>query len=408
MSSEPLVGDPTPASNETVKAVLQNYDEGTYNIASFQRDSDQWDDVKKSLLVESILNNLTIPSLFFARTPSNKYDIIDGQQRITTLKQFHSGDLRLVDNDEADYLQRNAMHYAGKTFPELKHDSPVFARVFEQYLLSIFKLPKEISDSTRREIFRRINEAGTPLSAQDIRLAYYGMCKSVTLIRLAGIYDPDREGSKRMVKSAQEEFKVDNPWKKMAPAIAEEWKDWWIDTGTAIGQTASEMFLWYIISCYSTQLANILSNDGYLAASLNTNFAGRTDEAADLFCDQLLLDSKTSVKSSLPAANDIENKLFPEFVKWWYKIHSYSQNVGVDRNRRMAIVFGALTKFAPTTLTNDQQDLIQAFLRNPRNAVERMKWDTIPEARGRWVGPKGQKAQIDAYFATVKKILAVK
>jgi hypothetical protein len=43
----------------------------------------------------------------------------------------------------------------------------------------------------RLEIFRRINQGGTPLSGQDIRLAYYGeKSPSLALIRLAGV--PER------------------------------------------------------------------------------------------------------------------------------------------------------------------------------------------------------------------------
>ncbi|MGB3508942.1 MAG: hypothetical protein WBA93_06825 [Microcoleaceae cyanobacterium] len=38
------------------------------------------------------------------------------------------------------------------------------------------------------EIFRRINEGGTHLSGQDIRLAYYSESRTVIFIRLVGIH----------------------------------------------------------------------------------------------------------------------------------------------------------------------------------------------------------------------------
>ena len=34
-------------------------------IPGYQRDSEQWDDRKQSLFIESLLNNLTIPAFFF-------------------------------------------------------------------------------------------------------------------------------------------------------------------------------------------------------------------------------------------------------------------------------------------------------------------------------------------------------
>ncbi len=384
------------------------YDSGTYSIADFQRDSDQWDEVKKSLFIESVLNNLTIPSLFLAATSEGKYEIIDGQQRLTTLKEFHSNLLKLVEFDEADYLGQRSVHYAGKTFQELKSSSPAYARAFEEYLLSLIKLPEGVSDSTRREIFRRINEAGTPLSAQDIRLTYYGRCKSVALIRLAGIYDETREGSVRMVRSANTNYGITWPWAAKSQAIKDEWKVWWSGKQTAIGQTASEMFLWYLIALSRNQLDGVLTNSHHLASVLNTTFDGRTEEAADLFCAQLKHESEGSGPPILLAtAENIEVNLFPAFADWWYEIHSRMPNIGVDRNRRMALLIAAFSSYELGKLTKSQWDVVERFLRAPRQAAAALGWNQIPEARGRWGGARGQKAQIDAYYEVAKKIVAM-
>ncbi len=198
-----MVSYPTGSSSESVLTVLQMYNTGVYTIPDYQRDSDQWDAVKKSLFAESILNNLTVPGFFLAPIENGKYEVVDGQQRLITLREYYANKLRLVGSDEADYLGDRSAYYAGKTFEEVKKEYPRYAQAFENFLLTLIKLPQGIEDSTRREIFRRINQAGTPLSAQDIRLAYYGSCRPVTFIRLAGIYSLEREGAKRMIQSAQ-------------------------------------------------------------------------------------------------------------------------------------------------------------------------------------------------------------
>jgi hypothetical protein len=42
-------------------------------------DCDQWDNRKKSLFIESLLNNLTIPAFFFCEDNKGDAEVIDGQ-----------------------------------------------------------------------------------------------------------------------------------------------------------------------------------------------------------------------------------------------------------------------------------------------------------------------------------------
>ena len=125
--------------------------------------------------------------------------VIDGQQRLTTLYQFATNKLRLVDSEEAAYLSPQSVHYANKTLDEL----PVaYQQAFKKYRLAVIKL-RNLGD-TRLEVFRRINQGGTPLSGQDIRLAYYGEdCAATAFIRIAGIYDPSRTAAQRFLATAK-------------------------------------------------------------------------------------------------------------------------------------------------------------------------------------------------------------
>ena len=62
----------------------------TLTIPDYQRDGDQWDETTRSLLVESVINNLTIPAFFFEITTQEGIEnnaVIDGQQRLTTLSK---------------------------------------------------------------------------------------------------------------------------------------------------------------------------------------------------------------------------------------------------------------------------------------------------------------------------------
>ena len=137
----------------------------------------------------------------------------------------------------------------------------------------------------RLEIFRRINQGGTPLSGQDIRLAYYGeKSPSLALIRLAGIYDPRRLASIRFLENAQSQFGLSYPWENVGGQ--EVWKDWWEDKAISQGQTASEAFLWSLVVADVDKHAAIMSNQEALK-KLNVGFSSDIDAALDAYCSQL-------------------------------------------------------------------------------------------------------------------------
>ena len=62
--ANPLGG---PVFTEAVENVLARFEKKEIIIPQYQRDADQWDDSKKSLFIESILNRLTVPA-FCGRT----------------------------------------------------------------------------------------------------------------------------------------------------------------------------------------------------------------------------------------------------------------------------------------------------------------------------------------------------
>lgn len=400
---QPLLDYPSNPTSESVLTVLQFYNEGRYTIADFQRDSDEWDTDKKSLFVESVLNNLTTPSFFLAATGNGKFEVIDGQQRLTTLNQFHKNQLTLSNQEDADYLPDRAIYYAGKNIQELKNSYPLYHAAFYSYVIPLIKLPEGIDDSTRREIFRRINEGGTPLSAHDIRLAYYGSCNTVTYVRVAGIFDETRESSSRMLKNSRDKFGINWPWIDTEQSVKDFWKDWWSNKQTAIGQSASEMFLWFLISTYADSLNNILENENYLSSTLKTNFDSRTESAADIFCAELKHEGENPGVNRLLCDLDEMKILFRKFSDWWFKAHSEMPGIGVDKARKLAIVLAALAQNNRDP-SSDQWGQIENLLSRPTLTAQQLGV-FLPLSKGKWTGQKGQRAQIEAYFSIITKII---
>ena len=92
----PRVKGATTAQSPNVESLMNQLDDGTYYIPDYQRDSSQWDTSKKSLFIDSLINNLTIPPLIVypetdANTGEEKHQIVDGQQRLTTIRDFIKG-----------------------------------------------------------------------------------------------------------------------------------------------------------------------------------------------------------------------------------------------------------------------------------------------------------------------------
>jgi hypothetical protein len=280
LSDVPLVTRKTRAESTNVETIVGRLRSKRLVIPDYQRDAEQWNLRKESLFIESLLNNLTIPAFFFADGSEGVIEVVDGQQRLSTILKYSNDEFSISPDEGIVYLSPQGTHYVGKIFSEL---SPKLQNVFNDYPLTIISLPDNLDLGTKLEIFRRINEGGTPLTAQDIRLSYYSESKSVYLVRLAGIY-ANNASAKRMIESASRKG-VDNPWARN-PKACHHWKRWWAEKALAKGQTPSEMFLWYLVLRYRDSLNRLLSSPN-LMKHLPVSFRGTTEEALDIYCAQL-------------------------------------------------------------------------------------------------------------------------
>ncbi len=404
---KPLIPESSTSESTSVQVVLNDLIDGTLVIPDYQRDSDQWDNTTKSLFIESVINNLSIPAFFFEVTVDGgveKNDVIDGQQRITTLSEFYKNKFRMVDSDNAPYLSPHSVHYANKTFDELPL---AYQQSFKKYRLAVIKL-RSLGDM-RLEIFRRINQGGTPLSGQDIRLAYYGSeSPSLALIRLAGVYDRERPAAKRFLKKngPAELLGVEYPWKD--EAARKMWESWWAEKEISRGQTASETFLWAFISAQAEKLDNILQNKSALQ-DLNCRFNGSIDAALDACCAQLRYqDLNTDTPTALMPYSEMRDGFFPAFENWvGYVLGLKGPSLPINKRRTLSAVIGAAYVLSINPLDlNDQQwvDLVE-FVRRPQQIARTFGID-YPQSRGKWRGTKGYKAQFLAARDIVRRIVS--
>ncbi len=126
----------------------------------FQRDF-VWEKDKQSRLIESILMRIPLPVFYVAEDDEGLLIVVDGRQRLTTLKRFLGGELAL-DLPERPELNK-------KRFLDLE---PRLQNRVEDCQLHFYIIDRTVPERARLDIFERVN-GGEVLTRQQMRNAIY-------------------------------------------------------------------------------------------------------------------------------------------------------------------------------------------------------------------------------------------
>lgn len=152
----------------SIKFIEEMIENGDIDFTpDFQRNF-VWNSIQKSKLIESLLLRIPLPIFYFAEDKEGRLTIVDGLQRLTTIKEFMNNEFPL---NHLEYLEEGVRGRYYKSNPVKKQEG-IDAKYYRWFNMSQFAV-NVIDPSSpykvKYDIFRRINTGGKPLNNQEIR-----------------------------------------------------------------------------------------------------------------------------------------------------------------------------------------------------------------------------------------------
>jgi hypothetical protein len=159
----------------TCKQIVKMIDKETINFKNVVQRSFVWERQRMSELIWSIIMGYPIPPIYAERGESDNdkvkiYDVMDGQQRNTTIYKYLKDEFALTELQHIPYLDESGnecmIDISGKKFSELEEE---LQDIIKDATITV-KYFDNLEQFQKAEMFRRLNN-GKPLSAKNRTLA---------------------------------------------------------------------------------------------------------------------------------------------------------------------------------------------------------------------------------------------
>lgn len=128
----------------------------------FQRNQ-IWKTDRSSALIESIIMNVPIPPLYFAEDDNGKWLVLDGLQRLLSIKNYFDNEFGLTKLEVYSELNKRKLK-----------DLPLKARtLLEDGLFRINVIKNDSHKDIKYDVFMRLNKGSATLNYQELRNCMY-------------------------------------------------------------------------------------------------------------------------------------------------------------------------------------------------------------------------------------------
>lgn len=160
--------------HEVRNLTTQAYDKSVSDVVHMITDKDLvldpdyqrnyvWDNKKASKLIESIILNVPIPVIYVSEEQDSSWSVIDGLQRLFSLKRFFDGKYKLSGLEVLYELNKCDI----KTLPAKA------LRMLKNGLLRIVMVTADSNNDIKYDIFMRLNTGAVHLNEQELRNCLY-------------------------------------------------------------------------------------------------------------------------------------------------------------------------------------------------------------------------------------------
>ncbi|MCH5152160.1 MAG: DUF262 domain-containing protein [Clostridiales bacterium] len=122
-----------------------------------------WKNDKASSLLESIIMNVPIPPLYFAEEDDGRWLVLDGLQRLSSIRTFYDNEFSLTKLEVLKELN-------GKKYKDLPTKS---RSLLDDGLLRVNVIKKDSHRDIKYDIFMRLNRGAVTLNYQELRNCMY-------------------------------------------------------------------------------------------------------------------------------------------------------------------------------------------------------------------------------------------